>query len=298
MEYIYNKINKSNAILNRIKSMHFLYCDYSRRINEYKKTFNEDFGNFIEKNGVEIPLVEEKTEEKISEVVIEPADKPSKDIKQLYKKLTLKLHPDKNKSASDNEVFTIVDKLYKNNDLSGLILIAVKYKIIKQEDVLTFDEKEIDKGLHIYTEKINNIINSHAYRYYISDDLQKMDIINTIVESYRINVQDNYEEEETDELKFSESEDERDDIQDIMSKYLEPEPEVQLEVQPEVEVVPEVSSEIDFDDSIDFVVEKPIKRDEPVETPVEVPVEVPVEAPVEVVKKGKGRGKGKGKSKP
>lgn len=94
------------------------------------------------------------------------------DIKKLYKKLSLKTHPDK---GGNKDIFKEVALAFKDNDLLKLILLSLKYDIDINDIEISTDS--LEKSILNIKEKINNFKRTLAWNWATGTDEQR--------ESYR-----------------------------------------------------------------------------------------------------------------
>ena len=170
--------------------------EIEEQADDYATQFNKLFGKyFIDKNA------EMWVNEETGELRKEPPQendkkkkvKKDKKLKDLYKKLSRYLHPDKGGTA---EKFSELKQAYDENDLLGLVKIAGNNKInieIKEDD-LELAEKSINK----LQTNIKNFKNSLAWHYCTGNKRKKLSVLQTVEQELGIKIEEN---EYPDELK-------------------------------------------------------------------------------------------------
>ena len=94
---------------------------YKKYVMELSNDINEEFTEYITKNNLKFKEQQKVHAKEIEEVIdVDPM------VEKMYKKLALKLHPDKNKEDT-TEKFQKLSKLYRERDSDGI------YEMIHEE---------------------------------------------------------------------------------------------------------------------------------------------------------------------
>jgi|TARA_R110001592_G_scaffold351183_1_gene648184 hypothetical protein len=136
-----------NEELNEVELLH----------NEYIKVFHKDFKSLKSlKNPHESittsPLFEELDEEKLN----------PKNGKNLYKKLSKQVHPDK---GGDEDEFKEINKLYREENILGMYVKAEELGIIIEEIEDSQVEKTFEPTCFSIEEKTNQIKSTAAWKW-------------------------------------------------------------------------------------------------------------------------------------
>tara|TARA_Y100000389_G_scaffold192338_1_gene219652 strand:+ start:1467 stop:2024 length:558 start_codon:yes stop_codon:yes gene_type:complete len=96
-------------------------------------------------------------------------------VKDLYKKIAKKLHPDK---GGDEEDFKELNIRYKSNDLLGVVDFAIDNNI--EVELKDEDEKQLINSIEVLTSKIGNLKTTLAYVWEYGNVEERMSVINTL----------------------------------------------------------------------------------------------------------------------
>ena len=105
----------------------------------------------------------EESEKRRKERLEELKGRPEK-VKKLYKKLAAKVHPD---LGGSNELFQNVNKLYEENNLMSLLVLAGEYEISYEVD--DSDSKVLEKNLTEIENEIHRMKSTLAWAWGIGD---------------------------------------------------------------------------------------------------------------------------------
>ena len=161
--------SKYEYLLTELEETQFLF-------KEYEKIFYDDIPN--QRPVINIP--EPELEENIHEQEPEPEPEPKSEsiideqIKTIYKKLSLLIHPDRKGGSSDD--FKELHKYYKEKDLSKMVLLACRMNIEIENFEYTWEE--LDNVNSELNTKIDTIKKSVAWVYYFANPEQKQEIVN------------------------------------------------------------------------------------------------------------------------
>ena len=111
--------------------------------DKYQKDFNSKF-TFKDKKDPEVVIPKE------DELKPNPKKEKNKEIKDLYKKLSKKLHPDK---GGNEEDFKEISELYSEENILGMYLKAEELGVELEESDLENIEETFDKSCSIISEK-------------------------------------------------------------------------------------------------------------------------------------------------
>ena len=141
---------------------------------EYNKEFIKECYNIEpeQKNTVKTNPVSNLEEEplNVDDIVAEEETELDKTLKQLYRKLSLKTHPDK--PSGDREAFEEVKSAYNNKNALKLIIMAIKYNMPMNElddNVIEMFEKNIKE----MDDKIQNYKKTLAWNWASASETQK-----------------------------------------------------------------------------------------------------------------------------
>jgi len=134
--------------------------------NTQQDTINND-GNNVE---------QEQIEENMEET--EPAEISEEDIqlKKLYRLLSLKTHPDKNKGHE--ETFLEIKKAYQEKNILKLFNFAMKFKIKVSNDIVKKCLSLFEKNIGDMQKKIQDFKHTLAWQWCNANDEQKVQLKN------------------------------------------------------------------------------------------------------------------------
>lgn len=159
-KYLFNKYNKK-----------FLEEYYEEdELEDYKTKKQEEIDKKLEEN---INLKKEEKEESCEEK-LEEDNSQSPILSKLYKKLSLKTHPDK--VPDQIEVFKRVSAAYKKNDILTLIVIAYELKmdiidIIEDQGDIVIEN--LNKNIENIDKEINDLKHTVAWLWVNASDEEK-----------------------------------------------------------------------------------------------------------------------------
>lgn len=130
---------------------------------ECKKEFDELFSKyFVKEETQEVWVNEETGETRHTPPPIEEETEPNEEpelketqpdhIKKLYKKLSIKTHPDK---GGDKEHFQKISRAYKSNNLFELLYYAGNYDV--EVDITPTDERVIEENISVMENEITHM---------------------------------------------------------------------------------------------------------------------------------------------
>ena len=125
---------------------------------------------------------------------IEESNKPKpkipkqKNTKNLYKKLSKKVHPDR---GGSNEEFIELNELYEEGDLLGMITKAEEYDINTDEFKEDKVELEFEHSCWVLEEKTNELKQTLAWKWGISSDKDKQGLIDMFESLYGLVLKEN-----------------------------------------------------------------------------------------------------------
>lgn len=96
-------------------------------------------------------------------------------VRELYKKIAKKLHPDK---GGNEEDFKELNIRYKSNDLLGVVDFAFDNNI--EFELNDEDEGQLIKSIEVLTSKIGNLKTTLAYVWEHGSVEERMNVINTL----------------------------------------------------------------------------------------------------------------------
>ena len=166
-----------------ISQYEYLNDEYTETMflfNEYKIKFYNTFPDTIKKTEpieepvkesieehVEEPIeehVEEPIKEQVEESIKKPVEESVKIIDKLYKSLSLKTHPDKNKNSGSD--FITLNEAYKNKDIIKLLIMAKQYNI----EIEIIDFTIFEKSINDLNGKIKTIKTTLAWKWEFADE--------------------------------------------------------------------------------------------------------------------------------
>ena len=116
----------------------------------------------------------EESERKRKEKLEELKGRPEK-VKRLYKKLAAKVHPD---LGGSNELFQNVNKLYEENNLMQLLVLAGQYEISYEVD--DSDSSVLEKNLKEIENEINRMRSTLAWSWGAGDTKIRKDVVKEV----------------------------------------------------------------------------------------------------------------------
>lgn len=176
--------------MTHVKKYIHLYMYSKLEYEELKDIFDGNLKNFNSKFAKYI-----KTGDPVNDTIPEKTAK-NDNIKKLYRKISKKLHPDKNlMNENSKEEFIKLQNAYQEDNLIELILIAEENKIEIDDEIIGDPENiEIIKDNIIsFEKKINHIKNSFAWIYYNGSILQRDCLFNKLKEIWDLSKEE-YEE--------------------------------------------------------------------------------------------------------
>ena len=153
---------------------------FERFVNEI---FPEQYNNLYvdnNNNSCNKPSEENEEEDDNEDVVI------TENIKKIYKKLSLKLHPDRNQNLNEEEkeenaeLFKEVVESYENGDLCNLLVRAREFRV-KIPDLKQDDMNILNKNIDKITEKIHTIKKQTSWVWCTTTDPRVKDRIKQIL---------------------------------------------------------------------------------------------------------------------
>jgi len=158
-------------IKKRILKYETLKCDFEEvqvQLKEYSENFNRDVcNNFSFENS--------KNSKKNSCNKKDPIPEPSDNFKKIYKKLSLKLHPDRNTNLEEEErketeeIFKEVVDSYDNGDFCNLLTRAREFRV-KIPQLNDIDIEILDKNINEIDSKIIKMKKDPAWLWYTTDN--------------------------------------------------------------------------------------------------------------------------------
>ena len=116
----------------------------------------------------------EESEKRRKERIEELKGRPEK-VKKLYKKLAAKVHPD---LGGSNELFQNVNKLYEENNLMSLLVLAGEYDISYEVD--DSDSKVLEKNLTEIENEINRMKSTLAWAWGVGDVKTRKNVVKEV----------------------------------------------------------------------------------------------------------------------
>lgn len=159
--------------------------DIDEEFLEYKKDFDTLFAKYFIKDEPEEIWVNESTgetrktpppeEPEVEDEVVEPKEPSTEQVKKLYKKLSIKTHPDK---GGNKEDFQKISRAYKTNNVFELIYFAGEYDI--DIEITPVEERIVEENIHNMEHEINHIKSTLAWAWAVGDNNSKKQIIQQI----------------------------------------------------------------------------------------------------------------------
>ena len=146
--------------------------DIQEQQDEYLKKWSKFFGPYLAKKPVEAwqnqetgeySFEKEKPIDDTKLIKTTPKKEEDKNLKKIYKKLSIKIHPDKGGNQKD---FIELKRFYEEGNLMGMLGIASDYNIdVVLDDVhLTY----FDNSCSLLTKEMKNITQSIAWDFFTS----------------------------------------------------------------------------------------------------------------------------------
>ena len=146
--------------------------DIQEQQNEYLEKWSKFFGPYLAKKPVqawqnqetgEYSFEKEKPIDDTKLIESTPKKEEDKNLKKIYKKLSIKVHPDKGGNQKD---FIELKRFYEEGNLMGMLGIASDYNIdVVLDDVhLTY----FDNSCSLLTKEMKNITQSIAWDFFTS----------------------------------------------------------------------------------------------------------------------------------
>jgi len=169
------------------------------KFDQYVKEWTGLFGKYLSQKE-QVIYVNEETGEISNEIPDESKkdkEKPSSKIKRLFKKLSLKAHPDK---GGSEEEFNKLQNYYSNNDLLGLLLASSDYDV--EIEIDEEDEDLLEKSCNKLEEKIDSFQKTLAWAYFTGNKKTKLNIIKALEKDLKLEIdKSDYPEELLDLVK-------------------------------------------------------------------------------------------------
>ena len=164
---------------------------------EYKKEFDTLFAKYFVKEEPKEIWVNESTGETREtpppngpdnmEEVIEPKEPSSEQVRKLYKKLSIKTHPDK---GGDKEDFQRVSRAYKSNNIFELLYFAGEYDV--DIEITPVEERIVETNIKDMEHEINHIKSTLAWAWAVGDNNSRKNIIQQIESMTGKQVEENF----------------------------------------------------------------------------------------------------------
>ncbi|MFW6226345.1 MAG: hypothetical protein ACOC3V_05260 [bacterium] len=196
LDYVYNEVELKKDKLNSIMS---LFMDEEPEIIkksvEEKIKETEKKSKKLEEDELKEKEKVESEEEKVEEEIIKDntsehrIDLP-KDIKTLYRKIVMMIHPDKNKNKSNTELYTTLYKRIieakNNNDKADILYVAYKLNIKEVYDIEDDHFGSIKKKIKEKEMESNNLKYNSFWVWYHTDNKKLKKVMsNQIVSSMK-----------------------------------------------------------------------------------------------------------------
>lgn len=196
LDYVYNEVELKKDKLNSIMS---LFMDEEPEIIkksvEEKIKETEKKSKKLEEDELKEKEKVESKEEKVEEEIIKDntsehrIDLP-KDIKTLYRKIVMMIHPDKNKNKSNTELYTTLYKRIieakNNNDKADILYVAYKLNIKEVYDIEDDHFGSIKKKIKEKEMESNNLKYNSFWVWYHTDNKKLKKVMsNQIVSSMK-----------------------------------------------------------------------------------------------------------------
>ena len=193
LDYVYNEVELKKDKLNSIMS---LFMDEEPEI--VKNSVNEKIkekekkSKKLKEDELKEDESKESTEEKVEEEIIEEntnenrIDLP-KDIKTLYRKIVMMIHPDKNKNTSNIELYkTLYKRIIEaknNNDKADILYVAYKLSIKEVYDISDEHFGSIRKKIKEKEMESNNLKYNSFWVWYHTDNKHLKKVMSTQIAS-------------------------------------------------------------------------------------------------------------------
>lgn len=184
-EYIVSEYEETQFLFEQYKEMFYSECPKQIIANGKDKEKEEEQGKGKEEKQGPVNEYEKSTEEGEGEREGEESTETSTAttssttaieslMNKIYKKLSLKTHPDKHKGDSTN--FIKVSTAYKSKDILSMLLLARHHEIDVDIESCVFSETDFElfeSAINKVTDKISDIKNTLAWNWVLADDVQK-----------------------------------------------------------------------------------------------------------------------------
>jgi hypothetical protein len=194
MESIFNNQSQEVTLLNRIKSIYFLYFDHKKRLETYSNEFNIFMNEYLTKNNITLNEIRDETqqEKETADIPVETQQEKNEkqnDIhetstlyKKLYRTISLQCHPDKTKDKDKIDIFNMIKHHYKENDCVAMSLIAINKGMMEKSN-LQLMENDINEKVEQLYSKINDMKLTYAWIFKFSSEADRIELIKKIIKS-------------------------------------------------------------------------------------------------------------------
>lgn len=152
---------KLKKYLAKYEFMNYEYEETQELFETYKQLFFKDCPNVLNR-----PNVQQEEDVVPNDEQIEPVDPQ---VNRLYKKLSLKIHPDK--STGSEQQFHVLNHAFKTNDILKLLMLAKEYSLDVHDVTIDFDM--LDNEIKALDSRIEHFKKTLAWNWAFADESQK-----------------------------------------------------------------------------------------------------------------------------